>query len=61
MDVRDRVGKHIGVLVIATKKVADFEVHQGSANQIVSNYVCLKTEINSIKGSNLQRENARFG
>ena len=57
----DKAGKHIGVLVMLTKKVADFEVHRGTGNQIVSTYVCLKTEINSIKGSNLQRENARFG
>ena len=35
---------------MAAKKVANFEVHQGPVNQLVSIYVCLKTEINSKKG-----------
>ena len=39
IDVRDRAGGHIGLVGMATKKVADFEVYQGPINQLVSIYV----------------------
>ena len=49
MDKRDKAREHIGLVGMVAKRVADFDVHQFTVNQLVI-FACIKQKINSIKG-----------